>query len=149
MPNDIETSEFYPPQIPPAAPPVVGWFRAYAVAMTLLYVLTAGGGLVMALFRERLVQDDMGPEFWMIYGVALLVMGLLFFVAFAVGILMPPRPWAWIYGIVLIALGMTSCCCIPACVPLLILWIKPEAQAYFGRGPLTAPQAPSLPSVPQ
>jgi hypothetical protein len=28
---------------------------------------------------------------------------------------------------------MTSVCCIPACVPLLIYWIKPETKAYFGR----------------
>jgi hypothetical protein len=37
----------------------------------------------------------------------------------------------WIYGIVLIALGMTSACFVPACIPLLIYWLKPDAKSYF------------------
>ena len=53
--------------------------------------------------------------------------------AFSAGIFLPPRLWVWIYGIVLIAVGFTSACCIPFCVPLLIYWLKPEAKAYFGR----------------
>jgi hypothetical protein len=28
---------------------------------------------------------------------------------------------------------MTSACFLPACIPLLIYWIKPDVKAYFGR----------------
>ena len=34
---------------------------------------------------------------------------------------------------VLIAIGLTSCLTIPAALPLLLYWIKPEAKAWFGR----------------
>ena len=32
----------------------------------------------------------------------------------------------------LICVGMTSCCCIPACLPILLQWIKPDTKAWFG-----------------
>jgi hypothetical protein len=34
---------------------------------------------------------------------------------------------------VLICIGMNSCCLLPASIPLLIFWIKPETKTYFGR----------------
>jgi hypothetical protein len=37
----------------------------------------------------------------------------------------------WIYQIVLIGLGLTSVCCLPATVPLLISYVKPEVKAWF------------------
>jgi hypothetical protein len=39
----------------------------------------------------------------------------------------------WVYDLVVICVGMTSFCCMPVCIPLLIFWIKPEVRAYFGR----------------
>ena len=35
----------------------------------------------------------------------------------------------------LIAIGLTSCCTIPASVPLLVGWLKPDLRAWFGRPP--------------
>jgi len=52
-------------------------------------------------------------------------------IGFGVGVFLPREPWAWIYGIVTIGIGMTSCATLPFCIPLLIFWIKPETKAYF------------------
>ena len=49
------------------------------------------------------------------------------------GIIAAGNPWAWIYGMVLICIGLTSPCCLPVTIPLLIGWIKDDAKAYFGR----------------
>jgi hypothetical protein len=46
---------------------------------------------------------------------------------------MPRRPWAWIFGLVLICIGLTSLCCLPVAIPLLLSWLKPETKSYFGR----------------
>ena len=46
---------------------------------------------------------------------------------------LPRRPWVWIYDLVLICLGLTSVCCLPATIPLLVYWLKPEAKSWFGR----------------
>ena len=76
------------------------------------------------------LQGDASP---IVIGVIYAIMGLVFAIVFAVGLFLPRKPWGWIMGIVLIALGMTSVCCLPATIPLLIFWLKPDAKAYFGR----------------
>ena len=38
---------------------------------------------------------------------------------------------AWVYGIVVIALGIATCYFFPFSIPLLIFWIKPEVKAYM------------------
>ena len=68
------------------------------------------------------------------YGIGLLLIGVVFMGAFGFGLFVPARRWGWIYGIVLIAVGLTSCCLLPATIPLLIFWLKPETQAFYGRG---------------
>jgi len=138
MHNPYETPGV-PPHLPLSiAPPVVFWYRMYTGAMALLYAAVTVGGVAMIFFRDELVDQATTVEEIVITGVILIAMGGLFFVIFALGTFIPPRPWAWIVGIVLIGVGMTSCCCLPASIPLLIFWLKPEAQAYFGRGPAGA-----------
>jgi hypothetical protein len=110
----------------------------YAGAMALLYAAVTVGGVAMIFFRGELVDEATPVEEIVITGAILAAMGALFFVIFAFGTFIPSRPWAWIVGIVLIGVGMTSCCCLPASIPLLILWLKPEAQVYFGRRPAGA-----------
>jgi hypothetical protein len=127
-----------PPHLPLSAPPVVFWYRMYAGAMAFLYAAVTLGGLAMIFFRDELADQATPVEEILITGVILIAMGGLFFVIFALGTFIPSRPWAWIVGIILIGVGMTSCCCLPASIPLLVFWLKPEAQAYFGRGPAVA-----------
>jgi len=58
-------------------------------------------------------------------------MGLALCAAIGVGLLAPRRKWGWVYALVVICLGLTSCCTMPACIPLLIFWLKPETKAYY------------------
>ncbi|MGB7159266.1 MAG: hypothetical protein WBD40_14450 [Tepidisphaeraceae bacterium] len=60
-------------------------------------------------------------------------MGVPLAAVFGVAPFLPRRPWVWIYDLVLICLGLTSICCMPATIPLLIFWLKPEAKAWFGK----------------
>ena len=53
-------------------------------------------------------------------------------VVFAVAPFLPRRKWVWIYDLVVICLGMTSCCTLPVCIALLIFWIRPETRQFFG-----------------
>ena len=68
-------------------------------------------------------------------------LGVILALAFIVALLTPRRFWAWIYNLVLICLGLTSCCFWPITIPLLIFWIKPEVRAWYRNEPL--PQTPS------
>jgi hypothetical protein len=119
---------------PKPTPGVVTWYRVYAAFMVFLYILVAFGGVAMVMFSEMLASGGEEPrEMFLIQGIVFAVLGIPLAVMYIVGVFMPAKSWAWVYGIILIGFGMTSCCFIPACVPLLIFWIKPETQAYFGR----------------
>lgn len=110
--------------------------------MALLYLACVVGGVVLLFFREELAAgDDETPVFlWILYGVLFIGLGVVLGGAYAAALFIPPQPWAWIYHLVLIGIGMTSCCCLPFSIALMVYWFKPETQAWFGRGPL-APAA--------
>ena len=64
--------------------------------------------------------------------VILLVVGTPLMFPYILAPFFPRKSWTWIVGIILIAFGMTSACCIPIYAPLLIYWVKPETKQYFG-----------------
>ncbi|MBU6178636.1 MAG: hypothetical protein KGR69_03185 [Verrucomicrobia bacterium] len=119
------------PAPPPARPAVLGWFKAYCVVLCLLYLLFAGASLIFFLVEPE--ELEMGTAEAIFMGLVFLVVGLVCFVASLLPLFLKPRPWVWIYDLVVICIGMTSACFLPLCVPLLIFWIKPEVKAWFGR----------------
>jgi hypothetical protein len=111
----------------------VGWYYAYCAAMALLYLFCIGIGVAGIVFRSQLADHDHPPELLAFLGVLFAALGVVFMLAFGAAPFLPHRSWVWIYHLVLIAVGMTSACCLPVCIALLIFWIKPETRAYFGR----------------
>lgn len=107
------------------------WYRVYCASLAVLYLVVAGFGIVLTtvpLETRRYEQDEL-----VLMGIIYVILGAVFFVVFAVAFFLPPKPYNWIVGIVMLAIGMASCCLWPATIPLLIYWIKPETQAFFGR----------------
>ena len=117
--------------MPADAPKVLAWFKVYSALFAALYLACAGCSLIFFLVEPS--QLDTTKEGAIFVGVMLLLMGLGLAAAFVLPFLLKPRPWVWIYDLVLICVGLTSPCCMPASIPLLIYWLKPEAKAYFGR----------------
>ena len=107
------------------------WYRVYVAVMAVLYLLLAVVGIVMAVIPFETSARD--REQLVIIGIVYAILGAIFFLVFAVAFFLPPKPYNWIVGIVMLAIGMTSCCTLPAVIPLLIFWVKPETQAFFGR----------------
>lgn len=122
-----------------ATPPVYKWFVVYCIAMALLYLTTAVMGIVF-MFIEP--DKDMSAEEAKIMGIVFLILGLAFFVPYASAPFLPRKSWVWIFGLVLICLGLTSACCLPASIPLLIFWLKPEMKEFYGRTPDPLPPPP-------
>jgi hypothetical protein len=117
------------------------WFVVYCLFMALLYLFTAVMGIVY-LFAEP--ERGMSAEEAKVMGIVIFIIGFVFFVPYASGPFLPRKSWAWVFGLVLICLGLTSLCCLPVCIPLLISWLKPEMKAFYGRieNPLTPPLPP-------
>ena len=111
------------------SPPVWLWYRVYAVFMGLFYagIALAIGALLVATSGQGINDEEL----------VLFILAGLFCLGCALPFLaapfLPRVPWAWYYHLVLIALGMTSLCCMMMSIPLLIFWLKPENKQFFGR----------------
>lgn len=109
---------------------MVVWFIVYCVLMA---VMCLGGCAVGSIFfLVDPAELEMEPVEAKLVGAIYIGFSTLFFVPFAVAPFLPRRKWVWIYDLVMICLGFTSCCTLPACIALLIFWIKPETRLHFG-----------------
>jgi hypothetical protein len=132
---------YQPPRYVPEAkiadtsrPAVITWYVVYCVAMALLYLALVGFGVFMLAVGTGKIEGFEGEETkseLLIQGILFTVMGLPFSAFYLGGALVPRKKWGWIYGIVAIAIGLTSCCLLPATVPLLIFWLKPQTKDFF------------------
>jgi hypothetical protein len=107
------------------------WYRVYCGSLAALYALVATFGLIVAYLQPA--TNNQSAEESLIMGLIYAILGTIFFAIFLVASILPPKPYNWIVGIVMIAIGMSSCCTWPAVIPLLIYWIKPETREFFGR----------------
>jgi hypothetical protein len=113
-------------------PGVLLWQRVYCGAMTLMYVVLVAVCIAMAVFADDLADAETSSGELLFGGILLGIVSLGCAALFAAGLFLPRRRWAWIYHLVLIGLGMTSCACLPATVPLLIFWVRSDTQQWFG-----------------
>ena len=118
------------------APDVLIWYRVYCALKAFLYFAFIIGGLLIFVFRAELVGEDVfdTEEEAMVVAVVPAGLGTLFTPVFLAALFFPARRWSWVYGVVIIAFGMTSVCCWPVCIPLLIFWCGLRTRDYFGWG---------------
>lgn len=130
----------YPPQFGPPAggdgrPPAVGYARIFAVAMSLLYVGCALFGAVSLLGSAAVdaAHSEQRIEL-MIKGVIMVVMGVPLAILCAYAFIRTEQRTKGMYTLHLVLQGLacTSCCCIPAALPLLLAWLKPGVKQWYG-----------------
>ena len=114
-------------------PGVIKWFKIYAAFLLLLYVLIAIMGIVLSF--SDLIPSETPDEAVAVKvsGVLYAGIGAVFAAVFAVGLFTKNQPWAWVYNLVLICIGLASCLFLPAAIPMLIHWLKPETKAWYQR----------------
>lgn len=141
-----------PSSVPSGPPPVVGWYKAYAAFMVVIYLLCTIGGFFLLQYASVIVANSPTTSLaeTKIQGGVLMVIGIALFIAYVVALILPNTPGSWIYHIVMIAIGLTSCCLWPVAIPLLIAWLKPKTQQFFGRFDAFTPRPndPNLPPPP-
>jgi len=97
--------------------------------MAILYLFVATAGFYSLFIDPAGARLDT-PEAHMMAKIFTVLGGALL-VPFAAGPFLPRCRWAWVFGLILICSGMTSACCLPAAIPLLIWWLKPETKEYY------------------
>lgn len=110
-------------------PGVVGWFHVYCWVLCVVYFGFAALSLVF--FLGDPVELETTRTIALLMGTIFLLLGLGLLAACSLPLILKPRPWVWTYDLVIICLGMTSACFLPACVVLLLFWLKPETKNYF------------------
>lgn len=116
---------------PTATPGVIFWFKAYCWILCVMHFLFMLGSVSFFVIEPE--KLEMPPEAAYITGCLLMLSAALFFFVFLLPLVLRPRPWLWVYDIVVICIGFSGACCWPICIPLLIFWIKPEVKQYFGK----------------
>ena len=117
---------------PQRSPPVLLWCRLYCGLMTLALLPFPVVCLAAALFPQWLADAEHSVAETRLMGAVMFVPFAIPTLAFLASFFLPRRPWVWVYYLVLICLGMTGCL-LPACIALLLYWLKPEVKVYFGR----------------
>ncbi len=111
------------------APRAIKWFKLYALSLSAVYALLIV--LAFPLLMMDAAALDMDPLEAKITGVLFLAMGVPLLASFLAPLFLGRKPWVWTYSLILIALGLSSCC-LPLCVFLLMEWLKPETKRYYG-----------------
>jgi len=133
VPNNFNAAQYENP----LGRKVFIWYRVFCGLVAMSSLFWAALGLI-AIFgssnQPTLKEQNDGFN----GGLMFLVFGLLFFVPYALALVLPKKPFHWILGIALIALnfiplGFSSCVLLPSAIILLIFWLRPETKAYFGR----------------
>jgi len=117
--------------LPPGKPGVILWYKIFCVFSGLVYFGVVTLGFFMYFSAADLATQPGEEEIFKIEGIVFGVMGFVLAAMFLAGALYDKGNGAWIYGIVLIAIALTSCYCWPISIPLLIFWIKPETKEYL------------------
>ena len=121
---------------PLTRPGAVTTFYVYCGLMVLLYLFVTAAGVFYYAMAAEMAADEpnMTVQEARILGGIMMAMGLFFALLFAIPPFLPRAMWAWIIGIIAIALGLTSCCLWPLCIPLLIYYVNAKTRAWYGMG---------------
>jgi hypothetical protein len=106
------------------------WFVTYCVLLVALDLFVALLGVGLLIVGQQ--SPDSRADEMTVQGIIFIVFGLALTVPYALGPFVKGKSWGWIYGILLIAFGMMSCCYWPITIPLMIQWVKPEMKRMFG-----------------
>ena len=97
-------------------PKVVFWFQIYCLVLILISFL-----LTLRLFLGDFAGDYPVLTFSTVFGLVVCIPPLF----------LPRKHWVWIYNLTLLGISVTSIILIPVCVPLIVLYSKPEVRKYY------------------
>lgn len=116
------------PEIPGQPPKVIRWFKIYSGVQCFLYL--AFSVFCFFVYPAETENEQEGAR---IASALQLVVALGFLGAWVLPRIVPPRPWLWTYDLVVLSIGSLNICMLPASIPLLKAWHKPETKRFFGK----------------
>ena len=103
---------------------VLMWQMIYVVLMMLMYAALVVLAVFLFSFARDIADEEMSVREAQITGAVMGVMSLGMVVLYGTGIFWRRGNGGWIFQIILIAIGLSSCLTWPITIPLIIGWIK-------------------------
>lgn len=121
-------------------PAVWRWYVVFCGGWTILWLVVLGVSLFLVL-GDRAAGEipPTGIVGWLLAWTLFCATAAA---AYGLGPFLPRRTAAWIYGIVLLAFASLGGCFVVS-VPILVVWLRPATQAFFGRARAAAVPAPA------
>lgn len=114
-------------------PKVVVWFKVYCWFLAVFSLAVILNFLWWAIFDFSETETyEIGKNLTIVLNSLVMALCLAMLTVALLGIFLKPRPWVWVYNLILICLGMMTWL-IPVCIPLLLFWIKQQTKLYYGR----------------
>ena len=107
------------------------WYRMLCSVIVVSGIFWAIIGLLAVLGSFNQSGKEASDAFT--GGLFMLLSGGIPAIVCLLGVIFPPRSWSWVFGILVLILAVFSCVFSPFAIALLIFWMKPETQSYFGR----------------
>jgi len=114
------------PEIPGQPPKAIRWFKIYSGVQCFLYLAFS-----LFCFFAYPAETEIEEEGAHVAAALQLVVGLAFLGAWVLPNFVPPQPWLWTYNLVVIWLGIQNACMLPASIPMLKNWHKPETKILW------------------
>lgn len=107
------------------------WYRMLCSVIVVSGIFWASLGLMAILGSYSPNTENPSSAFKS--GLFMLLSGGIPALLNLLGVIFPPRSWSWVFGILLLVLALLSCVFAPFAIALIIFWMKPETQTFFGR----------------
>lgn len=110
-------------------------FRVFCTILSLGAIINAACSVIQLsndFHYDSYYDRDRSDGVWEFIG--LLLLALTIFTRFAIPLLFPrSKPWMWWYGLIVIFIPILSVWLTVFGILLLIFWVMPRSQHYFGR----------------
>ena len=110
-------------------------FRVFCTILSLGAIIGAACSFIQLsndFHYDSYYDRDRSDGVWEFIG--LLLLALTIFTLFAIPLLFPrSKPWMWWYGLIVILIATLSIYLTIFGILLLIFWVMPRTQRYFGR----------------
>ncbi len=129
-PRDISNAWYDIPKDNETGRKIYLWYRIYSGCLLFASVVIICAGVYV--FTAPPGAPGTTEEGQTVGAVLYIILGSITAVLYSIALFSPRKPWSWVFGVVLLAIGIVTFCFLPSLV-LLIFWSKPETRAFFGR----------------
>jgi len=126
-------------------PAVWGWYVLFCAGWAIVWLVVLAVSLFLVLGGRA--DTEIPPTRLVVWLLPWTLFCATAALAYGLAPFLPRRPAAWIYGIVLLAFASLGGCFVVS-IPLLVVWLRPDTQVFFGRArAATVPASAGAPAV--